>query len=136
MPGTVSTSAALENTKCCFGSFFDAMSGTESDSHSSSVGMQDISPRGPTLNHPFRITNQTGQPVHIASVRVSCGCVSANALKDDLAGKYALSREDQASIPADEAERMAKELLDIFAVVCDPRAFRSLGWKDWGVRTA
>jgi hypothetical protein len=40
-----------------------------------------------------------------------------HALKDDLAGKYALSREDQASIPADEAERMAKELLDIFAVV-------------------
>ena len=34
-----------------------------------------------------------------------------HALKDDLAGKYALSREDQASIPADEAERMAKELL-------------------------
>jgi hypothetical protein len=31
---------------------------------------------------------------------------------------------------------MAKELLDIFAVVCDPRAFRSLGWQDWGVRTA
>jgi hypothetical protein len=59
-----------------------------------------------------------------------------HALKDDLAGKYALSREDQASIPADEAERMAKELLDIFAVVCDPRAFRSLGWQDWGVRTA
>jgi len=33
MPGRVSTSAALENPKCCFGSFFDAMSGTESDSH-------------------------------------------------------------------------------------------------------
>ena len=29
-----------------------------------------------------------------------------HALKDDLAGKYALSREDQASIPADEAERI------------------------------
>lgn len=53
MPGRVSTSAALENTKCCFGSFFDAMSGTESDSHSSSVGMQDISPRGPTLKDGY-----------------------------------------------------------------------------------
>ena len=49
-----------------------------------------------------------------------------HALKDDLAGKYALSREDQASIPADEAERMAKELLDIFAVVCDPRLRRNM----------
>jgi hypothetical protein len=42
-------------------------------------------PRGPTLNHPFRLTNQTTQTVHIASVRVSCGCVSASALKDELA---------------------------------------------------
>jgi hypothetical protein len=42
-------------------------------------------PRGPTLSHPFRLTNQTGQPVHISSVRVSCGCVSAAALRDDLA---------------------------------------------------
>src|SRR5206468_7370265 len=42
-------------------------------------------PRGPTLNHPFRLTNQTGQAVHIASVRVSCGCVSASAIKDELA---------------------------------------------------
>jgi hypothetical protein len=56
-----------------------------------------------------------------------------HALKDDLAGKYG---QDQAPIPADEAERIPKELLDIFAVVCDPRAFRSLGWQDWGVRTA
>src|SRR5438034_6012660 len=42
-------------------------------------------PRGPTLNHPFRLTNQTGQTVHIASVRVSCGCVSASTIKDELA---------------------------------------------------
>jgi hypothetical protein len=42
-------------------------------------------PRGPTLNHPFRLVNQTNQSVHIASVRVSCGCVSAGALRDDLA---------------------------------------------------
>ena len=41
-------------------------------------------PRGPTLHHPFRIVNQTGQTVHIANVRVSCGCVSANALRDDV----------------------------------------------------
>src|SRR5262249_42254138 len=42
-------------------------------------------PRGPTLSHPFRLTNQTGQTVHIANVRVSCGCVSASALRDELA---------------------------------------------------
>ena len=36
-------------------------------------------PRGPTLAHPFRLTNNTGRPVHISSVRVSCGCVSASA---------------------------------------------------------
>jgi hypothetical protein len=42
-------------------------------------------PRGPTLNHPFRLTNQTNQTVHIASVRVSCGCVSAGALRDEIA---------------------------------------------------
>jgi hypothetical protein len=36
-------------------------------------------PRGPTLSHPFRLTNNTGGPVHISSVRVSCGCVSASA---------------------------------------------------------
>jgi uncharacterized protein DUF1573 len=41
-------------------------------------------PRGPTLKHPYRIVNNTGAPVHIAGVRVSCGCVSASALKNDL----------------------------------------------------
>lgn len=37
--------------------------------------------RGSTLVHQFRIKNTTGQPVGISSVRVSCGCVSASALK-------------------------------------------------------
>jgi hypothetical protein len=41
-------------------------------------------PRGPTLVHPFRVTNNTSGPVSIASVRVSCGCVSATALKNYL----------------------------------------------------
>jgi Protein of unknown function (DUF1573) len=40
--------------------------------------------RGPTLTHPFRVTNTTRTPVNIASVRVSCGCVSASALKTHL----------------------------------------------------
>jgi hypothetical protein len=38
-------------------------------------------PRGPTLTHHFRVVNKTRQPVNILSVRVSCGCVSASALK-------------------------------------------------------
>jgi hypothetical protein len=38
-------------------------------------------PRGPTLKHPFRVVNKTGAPVNISSVRVSCGCVTATALK-------------------------------------------------------
>jgi hypothetical protein len=42
-------------------------------------------PRGPALTHAFRLTNKTGQPVHIAGVRVSCGCTTASALQTDLA---------------------------------------------------
>jgi hypothetical protein len=38
-------------------------------------------PRGPTLTHHFRVVNKTRQAVNISSVRVSCGCVSASALK-------------------------------------------------------
>jgi hypothetical protein len=42
-------------------------------------------PRGPTLVHPFRLTNTTKSTVTIAGVRVSCGCVSASATKTQLA---------------------------------------------------
>lgn len=38
-------------------------------------------PRGQILLHPFRIVNNTKQPIHIANVRVSCGCVSARAIQ-------------------------------------------------------
>jgi hypothetical protein len=41
-------------------------------------------PRGPTLTHYFRVANNTRGVVNIASVRVSCGCVSASALKGRL----------------------------------------------------
>jgi hypothetical protein len=41
-------------------------------------------PRGPTLVHPFRITNNTRGPVSISSVRVSCGCTSATVQKSYL----------------------------------------------------
>lgn len=39
-------------------------------------------PRGPTLSHPFRVTNKTSAPIHIGSVRVSCGCVTASAMQN------------------------------------------------------
>src|SRR5260370_24606506 len=42
-------------------------------------------PRGPTVSHLFRLTNNTSSPVHISGVRVSCGCVSAGALDTSLA---------------------------------------------------
>jgi hypothetical protein len=41
--------------------------------------------RGPMLTHAFQVTNKTAQPLHIAGVRVSCGCVAAAAQKFDLA---------------------------------------------------
>jgi hypothetical protein len=42
-------------------------------------------PRGPTLQYPFHLVNKTKTTVNIASVRVSCGCVTATALKNTLA---------------------------------------------------
>jgi hypothetical protein len=42
-------------------------------------------PRGPTLTHLFRFTNKTGSPVHLAGVRVSCGCVTATPSQYDIA---------------------------------------------------
>jgi hypothetical protein len=42
-------------------------------------------PRGPILSHPFRVTNRSNTTVHIGSIRVSCGCVSAVAQDSVLA---------------------------------------------------
>jgi hypothetical protein len=41
-------------------------------------------PRGPVLTHHFKVTNSTGKQLVISNVRVSCGCVSAQALKNVL----------------------------------------------------
>ena len=43
------------------------------------------SPRGPVLTHHFTVTNKSGQPMTLGQPRVSCGCVSAYALKSQLA---------------------------------------------------
>jgi hypothetical protein len=42
-------------------------------------------PRGPSLAHSFLVKNNSDRPVHIQSVGVSCGCVSAHAAQDTLA---------------------------------------------------
>ncbi len=41
-------------------------------------------PRGPVVSHPFRIVNNTRSTVRISGLRVSCGCVTAYALKSTL----------------------------------------------------
>lgn len=41
-------------------------------------------PRGCMAAHPFRFINKTGQTVHLASVRVSCGCTSAYQMHDTI----------------------------------------------------
>jgi hypothetical protein len=41
-------------------------------------------PRGPMLSHPFRVVNNTKGVVNISSIRVSCGCTTATALKGTL----------------------------------------------------
>jgi hypothetical protein len=41
-------------------------------------------PHGSLQTHNFRVVNNTKQPVHIASVGVSCGCTHAEALKTSL----------------------------------------------------
>jgi len=44
-----------------------------------------VSARGTVLVHYFRFTNTTGQPITIGQPRVSCGCVSASILKNQIA---------------------------------------------------
>jgi hypothetical protein len=42
-------------------------------------------PHGTVAVHPFRLVNNTGYPVHITNVRVSCGCTAARAVQTYLA---------------------------------------------------
>jgi hypothetical protein len=41
-------------------------------------------PHGPVLTHSFRVTNTTNAHVHIAGIRVSCGCTTVTAAQSDL----------------------------------------------------
>jgi hypothetical protein len=68
-----------------------ALTGTASASNWADSMFDELSrdfgsvPRGPTLTHPFRLVNKTNATVHISSVRVSCGCTSAQAIQTTLA---------------------------------------------------
>lgn len=42
-------------------------------------------PRGTLLTHQFKLANASNQPLHVASVRTSCTCISANLAKHELA---------------------------------------------------
>ncbi|MCS6976858.1 MAG: DUF1573 domain-containing protein [Gemmatales bacterium] len=42
-------------------------------------------PRGTLLTHQFKLANSSNQPLHVASIRTSCTCISANLAKHDLA---------------------------------------------------
>jgi hypothetical protein len=42
-------------------------------------------PHGSVVDHSFTLFNKTGQPLHINNVRVSCGCTTAWAVKNDVA---------------------------------------------------
>jgi hypothetical protein len=44
-----------------------------------------VTPRGPVLVHYFHVTNTTKSAVTLGQPRVSCGCVSASVLKNQLA---------------------------------------------------
>jgi bla regulator protein blaR1 len=41
--------------------------------------------RGATVEHRFRLTNTTNKPLHIASLRVNCGCATAKVDQEELA---------------------------------------------------
>lgn len=43
-----------------------------------------VVPKGPVLKHYFFFTNNTGQAMQIAGVRVSCGCTSASATQNTI----------------------------------------------------
>lgn len=43
-----------------------------------------VVPRGPTLTHSFKLTNNTQHTAQVTSVRVSCGCVSATVMSGTL----------------------------------------------------
>lgn len=41
-------------------------------------------PRGTTLIHQFKLNNPTNAPLHVSSLRTSCGCATAVVAKDEI----------------------------------------------------
>jgi hypothetical protein len=75
-------------------------------------------PRGPTVSHPFRFVNNTGQPVRVnPHVRVSCGCVSARALHE-----WVMPGQESAIIAEMDTRRfMATKNVTIYVTFDQPR---------------
>lgn len=73
-------------------------------------------PRGPIITHHFRLVNNTGHPVRIASVRVSCGCVTARALHQELAP----GQESAILIEMDTRRFYSTRLVTIFVTFDQP----------------
>ena len=75
-------------------------------------------PQGQILTHPFRIVNNTKQPVHIANVRVSCGvCSSARALQT-----YLRPGEETAIIATMDTNKFSNtKTITIFVMFDQPR---------------
>jgi hypothetical protein len=75
-------------------------------------------PRGPTLSHHFRFVNKTGGRVHIASVRVSCGCVTAQPLHYHLAP----GQESAILVQMDTRRFQASKNVTIYVTFDQPRS--------------
>jgi hypothetical protein len=74
-------------------------------------------PRGPTLQHQFRLVNNTGRTVHIAGVRVSCGCTQARALQQTLAP----GQETAILATMDTTRFLGHKSVTIFVTLDQPR---------------
>jgi hypothetical protein len=73
-------------------------------------------PRGPIVSHHFRFVNNTGRPVHITSVRVSCGCTSAHAMHEWVAA----GQESAVVARMDTRRFMATKTVTIYVTFDQP----------------
>jgi Protein of unknown function (DUF1573) len=79
-------------------------------------------PYGQVVSHPFRIVNNTKQPVHVSSVSVSCGrCSSARALKN-----YLQPGEETAIIATMDANQFIGTKTITITVVFDQPRFEQV----------
>jgi hypothetical protein len=87
-------------------------------------------PRGPNLQHPFRVINKTGQPVHITGVRPSCSCTSVVALKT-----YLEPGEETAIVARVDTTRFSGVKSITIYVTFDRPSFEEVRlWLQWNSR--